>query len=63
MVGIMTELNIKKKTDVKDGMNYIKPSIKKNNTQKPKGLNMKLVVYVAIIIALISSIARAAVDC
>lgn len=55
MVGIMTELNIKKKTDVKDGMNYIKPSIKKNNTQKPKGLNMKIVVYVAIIIALISS--------
>ena len=56
MIGNMAELNIKKKTDINDGMDYVKPSIKKSNNQKPQGLNMKLVLYVALIIAFISCV-------
>lgn len=56
MIGNMAELNIKKKTDISDGMDYVKPSIKKSNDQKPQGLNMKLIIYVAVIIAFISSV-------
>ena len=52
----MVDLKIKKKTDLRDGMDFVKPSIKKNNNQKPQGLNMKLIIYVAVIIAFISSV-------
>lgn len=54
----MVDLKIKKKTDVRDGMDFVKPSIKNNNNnnQKPQGINMKVALYIAIIIVVISSI-------
>ena len=52
----MVDLKIKNKTDVRDGMDFVRPSIKKNNNQKPQGINMKVALYIAIIIVAISSI-------
>lgn len=62
MIGNMVDkkLEIKKKSEIDDGMNYIKPSISKTNnpnkSSKKQGINMKLVCYVAIFIVLFSSL-------